>query len=379
MAGLFSRIRNALRGKSAEPDKTEKNDFTLPWIEASDNPYGKRLLDLRPLTLSVLSTTKDRQIAENALSYNGEDGTSFSGQTPENTDIIEGLLSYAVDGRLEPGVLFIPRAMEHKWAIFFHEDTIIFVRSWLRQVQVRARTAQKDDRLTIIDITGAFTDDASAEFTRSSLHYLLLSHVLDRTTPAPLPPVLAGSLREAGLWAFSMYGNMAQVGIFEESFRPSADVPLRSHSLLHIAVAQADAAAIERQIENGVPLGCLAADGLSPLHWSLAHDDVAIMEKLLKLGADPNIVSVEGATPIMNAAQSNRLEHLKMLVKAGGKVNAMDERGFTALHRAAEIGHEAIVAYLLGNGADKTAMAQGYTPGALAELRHHENIVAMLS
>ncbi|HSX58940.1 MAG TPA: hypothetical protein VLF18_01955 [Tahibacter sp.] len=31
-------------------------------------------------------------------------------------------------------VLFTPRAMEHKWALFIHGGTLIRVRGWLRQV-----------------------------------------------------------------------------------------------------------------------------------------------------------------------------------------------------------------------------------------------------
>lgn len=357
---------------------TGENDFPLPWIEAADNPYGKRLLDLRPLTQSLLSASPNTQMAENALSYDGEDGTSFIGQTPANAAVIEGRLSYTIDARLQPGVLFTPRRMEHKWAIFFNDDTIRFVHSWMRQVQASARTIQKDNKLIICDITGTLSDYSSAEFTRSSLHFLLLSHTLGQVTPVPLPPALADSPRLAGLWAFFTYGTMAETGIFEESFRPTVDIPLRSFSLLHVAVAKGDVAEIEKQIGNGLVIDCLDAKGHSALHWSLSHDDVTVLDKLLSLGADPDCASDEGATPIMNAAQLNRIAHMKTLIKAGGNVNAKDERGFTALHRAAEIGYEPIVAYLLDNGADRTASAQGHTPDTLAELRHHENIVAML-
>lgn len=386
MAGLFSHIRNLLKGGPRKADMTGGNDlplpgisdFPLPWIEAADNPYGKRLLDLRALTQSLLSAQVNTQMAENALSFVDEDGTSFIRQTPADAVVIDAQLSYLLDARLQPGVLFTPRRMEHKWAIFFHDDTIRFVRSGMRRLQASARTIQKNNNLIIRDITGTFSDDSSAEFTRSSLHYLLLSHALRQLTPVPLPPVLADSPRLAALWAFFTYGAMAEIGIFEESFRPTVDIPLRSFSLLHAAVAKGGRADIRKQIENGLAIDCRDANGLSALHWSLTHDDVAVLDTLLTLGADPDCVSDEGATPLMNAAQSNRIEHMKMLIKAGGNINAKDKRGFTALHRAAEIGFEPIVATLLDNGADRTTTAQGYTPAALAELRHHENILALL-
>jgi len=49
----------------------------LPWIEASQNPWNIKLLDLRPISQTMLSTSKDPLMATNAVSYSGEDGTIF--------------------------------------------------------------------------------------------------------------------------------------------------------------------------------------------------------------------------------------------------------------------------------------------------------------
>ncbi len=354
------------------------SDISLPWIEAQDNRWGIRLLDLRPLTQTVLSTSKDPQMAENALSYNTEDGTSFIGLLPREQNTIPANIGFPIDGRLVPGVLFTPAAMEHKWAIYFHDGTLIFVRSWFREVFATARTTQRDGMLIVEEITGDFAGDESPEFTKSFLTFLLLSHAIGAVAPAPLPSMLEASPKEAGIWAFSAYGNRAHVGTFEPGFLPANDAPLRTHTLLHIATARGDLEAIKHHIRQGTGVDCLAGDGLAPLHWSLAHDDLAVMEKLLALGAEPNVRSAEGATPLMNAAQSNKIAHLKRLIQAGGDVNAGDGRGFTALHRAAEIGHEEIVRILLENGADREATALDHTPRSLAEMGKHQTIIRLL-
>jgi ankyrin repeat protein len=359
-------------------DKPEADVPSLTWIEASQNPWRIKLLDLRPITQGMFSTSQDPQMAVNAISYGSDDGTSFIHQEPESGSEINSEISLAVDPMLVPGVLFIPQVMEHKWAIFFHQNTIIFVRSWLRKVAVTAKTSQQNGRLYIHKIKGQFSDDDDPQFIRAIVKFLLISHAIAEIFPAPLPPNLSFDLKSAGLWAMSIYGNMAQVGTFTSNFEGSTQSPLRSQSLLHIAAARSDLDEINVQVENGIPIDILAADGLAPLHWSLAAKDLQAMQHLLKLGADPNVRSVEGATPIMNAVQSNKVHHLNLLISSGADVNAQDIRGFTSLHRAVEMGYAEIVAILLNNGADSNIEAGGHTPLSLAEMRGEKKIVSLL-
>lgn len=359
-------------------DKPEAGGPRLNWIDASENPWGIKLLDLRPITQGMLSTSQDPQMAANAISFNADDGTSFINQEPESSHEITADISLRVDPLLAPGVLFIPTVMEHKWAIFFHQHTIIFVRSWLRKVIVTADTSQQNGRLYINKIKGLFSDDDDPEFARAIVKFLLISHAIGEIFPAPLPKNLSSDLKAAGLWAMSIYGNMAHVGTFISNFEGSTQSPIRSHSLLHIAVARNDLNEINLQLERGIPIDILAADGLAPLHWSLASQDLQAMQHLIKLGADPNVRSIQGATPLMNAVQSNKVQCLNLLISSGADVNARDERGFTALHRAAEMGRTEIVEILLNNEADPKVEAEGHTPLSLARLRGEEKIVSLL-
>lgn len=322
--------------KESAPEKPTEG--ALPWIEATQNKWGIRLLDLRPITQKMTATSSDPRMAANAVSYNNEDGISFAGIEPADTTVIDAHISVPIDQVLAPGVLFIPQTMEHKWAIYYHDDTLIFIRSWQRQVFVTAKAIVENDQLVVKSIRGKFIGDEAPSVTRSLLKYILISYAIGENVPAPLPDELATSTKEAGLWAFSMYGNRAQVGTFDAGIDPIATIPLRSHSMLHIAVARGDIAQIKEQFQKGVGLNLLAADGLAPLHWSIASGKVEAMETLLELGADPNVRSIEGATPLMNAAQSNKLPHLNLLLASPADINAADNRGFTALHRAAEKG-----------------------------------------
>lgn len=356
----------------------EPKDQPLPWIEPTQNPFGVRLLDLRPVTQTMLATSTDPQKASNAVSYNSEDGTTFINMPPSDSTLISSNIIIPIDKMLAPGVLFIPQTMEHKWAIYYHNNTLIFVRSWLRQVVITAKTIQRENTLVIESIKGKFINTESPEFTRKLVRFLLISHSINQIVPAPLPPELESTPKDAALWAFSAYGKIAQVGIFDETFDPPVNKPLRSHSLLHIAVAQSNINEVEKQFRNGLSMDLLAGDGLAPLHWSIASKEIQVMEKLLELGANPDSPSAEGATPLMNAAQSNKIHHANLLLQSGANVNAIDNRGFTSLHRAAEMGHLDIVITLLKSGADKDLLSGGHTALSFAEKRGHKEIVKVL-
>jgi len=373
------------KGKKDKPEKEEKkekkeekkNQYELNWVAPNQNPWNIELLDLRPISQTMLSTSKDPRMASNAISYNQEDGLVFLNQTPKSDKSIESNLSFSIDSKLENGVLFIPSTMENKWAIYFHDNKILFIRSWLREVFVVAETIQENNQLVIKKIFGEFTEGESNEFTESVLKFLIHSHVLKETVPAPIPKELKDSTDTSGLWAFSTYGNMAHYGHFEESIEYSTDLKMRSHSLLHIAIARGALDKVKEELEKGANINSLAGDGLSTLHWSLANN-TDILEFLLKEGANPNVESVEGATPIMNAAQSNKMEHLKVLIEHKAAVNKQDNRGFTALHRAAEMGYIEIVKELLNKGAKKEMEAEGHTALSLATARNNKEIIEIL-
>jgi hypothetical protein len=160
----------------------------LKWIEAASNSLGVRLLDVRPITQNMLSSSANPLCASNAMSFGQDDGTSFVGQELASRRITETSLRFPVDRTLADGVLYVPSEMEHKWALFFHRGEIICVRSWLRQVKLVAHVEQHRDHVEITSVDGTFQDeDEAPEFTVRALDYLLRSHALDAVYPVPLP------------------------------------------------------------------------------------------------------------------------------------------------------------------------------------------------
>jgi hypothetical protein len=339
------------------------------WVEAADNTWGVRVLDVQPVTQNMLSASADEKIAANAISFLQDDGTGFIGVSPESDRVIEANLKFPIDRFLADGPLFIPNVMEHKWAIFYHGGDIICVRSWIREVRVVARVKRYDDHIEIVEIRGVFIDvkPEDPDLTIRTLDYLLRSHVLEQMYPVPLPPYLEGKPGDVAMWCMSMFGNMACYATPHTIARRDPEAPLRSISLLHIAVARGDVPAIERHLAAGVPIDLLGFDGLAPLHWALLLEDTSMVSLLLDRESPVDVRAGNGETPLMNAAVGGKLEHLSFLLDHGADVNARDDQGHTALHRAAYQGHVDVGRLLLERGAHPDVEADGETPLSLAE------------
>jgi ankyrin repeat protein len=104
--------------------------------------------------------------------------------------------------------------------------------------------------------------------------------------------------------------------------------------------------------------------GQTPFLRAALAGDVTTMRLLLENEADPNIATFGGTTPLMAAAgvnwvyfqtfdegQDHLLEAVKLCVELGQDVNAANSMGVRAIHGAANRGSDAIVRYLVEQGA----------------------------
>ena len=181
----------------------------IQWIAPADNPWGVRLLDLRPVTLGMISTSADPECAAHAVSYGHEDGSSFIGMEPNSQRTVDVGLRYRIEQPFVEGVLFKPDCMEHKWAIFYRGGKILFVRSWTRELYAAADVKVDGEEIAITRIQGDLVEkDEDPAYNRRVLDYMIRSHALDLIHPVPLnsaeePPSYTA------MWCFQGFGNRA--------------------------------------------------------------------------------------------------------------------------------------------------------------------------
>jgi hypothetical protein len=367
------------KSKTATP-----SEHGVTWLLDEDNPWPVPVLDVRGFTQVMLSTTTDRDAASNAISFGRDDGSAFMAAVPSNLRRVETSLRYRVDRVLADGVLFVPRQMEHKWAIFVRDHRMLFVRSWTRRLHVVASTRLEAGEVVVSDLVGSFVEpEEPPEQTIAMLDFLVRTHALGSQHPAPVPSGLDATIDQIAMYCFSLYGNLAWFAASERFDAPVPREVLRSHSLLHLAIVRRDFAAAQAQLDAGVPVDLLAGDGSSALHWAIVVPGVDGFSWLLDRGLDVDVRSTQGATTLMNLAQGDP-EHIDVgrmtwLLDHGADPNAADERGFTALHRVAERGSEPAVRLLVARGADLDAVAMGeHTARSLAAAHAHDEIVALL-
>lgn len=352
----------------------------IPWLSAENNPWGVPVLDLRPFTLKALAVSTVPEHAVNAVSFGADDGTEFIGLQTPVARTVQVRLVYRIDRMLADGSLFLPKDMDQKWAVFFHQNKILFVRSWSRQLEVTAEVQGEGNEIIVTKLHGSFTSpDEAPEFSVRILDYLLRSHALGMEYPVPLPPSTNIPPKEIAQGCFAIFGKLAHFATPYKLNVPLPDVPLRSNSLLHIAAARGDLDKAKVQVNAGVPADIIGRDGLTPLHWSLLGRNEAVHLLLLNRAPASEFRSISGATPLMAAVEWKRPDQAKFLLDHGFEPNLVDSRGFTALHRAAEMGQVDLVRLLLERGAHPSPHAQGHSPRSLAQARGHTEVLDALS
>lgn len=358
----------------------------LPWIRYDKNPYGVPLLDLRPITFQLGSEIEDGAL-KNLDSFSMEDGASFSGLSPATENgqdrIVTCDLMYNTAGKLYPGSLFVPETPEDRWAIFFDGAFIYFIRSWSRELVAKAAVKVLENKIELREIEGAILDSGfeTENQTIALVNFLMLSYVLGETVPVPLLNELESEPNRAAVWAFSLFGHRAKIGVFNEDALFSSLKEIRSTTAYHIAIANNDVESVRLILnQNLVEKDLLAQDGFTPIHWALYTDNFEMIKALHEQGVNINAFSLSQTTPLMDAIELKSEKGIEMLLSLKADISLVDQQGFSALHRAAAMGLVEVVKKLLIKGADPyQESVQGLTPKALAAERNHSAIVALFT
>jgi ankyrin repeat protein len=137
---------------------------------------------------------------------------------------------------------------------------------------------------------------------------------------------------------------------------------------LHKAAEDGRLGLMKVLVHRGADVTALGEYGQTALHRAVYWGHTKMAAFLLSKGAGPGVMDELGVTPLMEASTGGHLGVVQMLVQhmEGQGLDERDCEGRTALQFAAGEGHEDVVAFLLGQGA-QAAGKEGCRAGALMD------------
>ncbi len=175
---------------------------------------------------------------------------------------------------------------------------------------------------------------------------------------------------------------------------PGPDAERTEHMNIQQAALRGDTGAVERFLDEGVPVDDLASTGTA-LHNAVVGGHAETAGFLIESGADVNLRQpriISDATPLHIAANHGHSEIVELLILHGADVNAPKSAsgitGITPLHDAvltgrAHEGHLKSAELLLENGADVNARAESadesMTPLRAALQLGYEDIAELIA
>jgi len=201
---IWRRIRRWL---TSEPDYLESVEAALSWHEPGpDNPFGVRVLDCRPFTCGMVSTTSDASIAARYGALRASDGRDLLAAPMDDAVRLTVSLTFPHDGSALEGIVSKSDAMEVKWDIYVYESVFLFARSWTGTLVYRAKASVGATEFHISEIE--CSADA-AETAASAVYYLIATHAMGRVFPHQIPEsMVSDDPMLIATWTFSQYGRL---------------------------------------------------------------------------------------------------------------------------------------------------------------------------
>ena len=180
---------------------------TYEWLEIGpENPFNVRVLDVRPLTQSVTAVTQNQDIARSFVELRQSDGSDLPSIPTDNWVSVSCSLEVPFPTEPTDGPLYKAAEMEDKWDIYAYESVLYFSRSWMGKLIYRA-PFRINDGTAIINIVESAP--GHSDKTDQAVFFLLVSHVLGKHFPNPIPSDIGNDAEQIALYSFNSYGRNA--------------------------------------------------------------------------------------------------------------------------------------------------------------------------
>ena len=347
-----------------EQRKMDEDNKKANWLEADSpkNPFGVRIVNLMD-NLQVQSFTQDKEKAACAVSWR----PGHQERLKSSIEAGKGIpcdLCYPVATPFPNGMLFIPRAMEDKWVIAWHDGSVLFARSWSGETIFKADAAVESGELRISRI---YIDEHSFSGLwdpATVVDWMIRSHCMEERLPLPVDETTADMLHNSPLVAMNVFGHRLFCAGLDYRMPPPKG-KLYSLGDLSAAVYANDTDTIRKLSDREESWKtAVATDGSPPLVLASQLGFTELCHLMLELGADIEAKNERGGTALqMGVVGKCNTDHTRVLVDAGANIEAANSDGFTAAHAAAEVDYAEMILFLRSVGANLEAETNaGYRP-----------------
>jgi hypothetical protein len=189
----------------------------IRWLEPHESPFGFRVLDCRPFTSTMISSTKDPAIAARFSSLRRSNGAQHRTAHVADSVRIPCSLNYPASGGSQDGRLFLAERMEDKWDIFLYDGRLLFSRSWTGDLAYAATVDFGDARAVVTEIETSRPQAEDPNRPARVVDFLVKTHLHRVAAPHPLMPIPESETTGLVLGSFSEFGRWAQFGSFDDT------------------------------------------------------------------------------------------------------------------------------------------------------------------
>jgi len=204
MFGLFKK-----KVKESETFQNADQEYVFTWLDiGEDNPFNKRILDIRSFTQHMLSFTKDKYVAELFNKQRHSIGRELIHTKIPESKTINVNLVYPHNGSKIEGAAYKAKCMEDKWDIYGWNNIIYLTRSWTGEVIYKAFIDVTDTSFEIqkIEYSPDKYNENDQSLVVNHVHFLIKTLALGAIYPHKVPTVLT-SEKDIASYSFSQFGH----------------------------------------------------------------------------------------------------------------------------------------------------------------------------
>ena len=210
--GIGPASRSRFEDSKTESELAKLDQCDFRWYEpGGENPFNKKVLDVRSLTWTMCTVTSDPAVAHRFGELRSSDGKHLLDKPMENPLTFECALVYPYSGEALSGPVFRAGSMEEKWDIYVYDSIFYFARSWTGHLVFKAYAEISDTAISIrrIDLNARFAETPMVELAAQNVHFLMMSHVFNRVCPHHIPPDVPDDPRLIAIHSFKVFGSKA--------------------------------------------------------------------------------------------------------------------------------------------------------------------------